>query len=192
MFSSVSPSYLSMFGSLCLVLVVVESYFRRTNQTSRYRPSNLIEELAERCRSVFRWIGFQIARLTDLYYWIKEYFPYEDICRLVKVTSDLVVSPFWAIKGWYSYYSASMSNVQFGVLTSILVICGLMIVGYCAVLRYGSDQVISYLPSLSIPVLNKYDYYRYEYFWLFCISFLSLCVLGFFQFLYDRLNSDFF
>ena len=112
-------------------LVMLESVLRRKAPESLFRPSNLIDLGTTYSRSISRWVGFQFARFTDIYYLIKEFFPYEDIQRLGGSLWRLCISPFQALKGYHDYYTAGMTPLQYGIVSSAIVI-GLLGLG----LRY--------------------------------------------------------
>ena len=70
-------------------LTGIESYFRRNYPDSSFRPTIAMSLLTTKSRVFFHYLGYQFARLTDIYYIIKEYFPYEDIRSLCYQTYDL-------------------------------------------------------------------------------------------------------
>lgn len=106
-------------------LIVLESVGRRKFPESVFRPSNGIDHLTDLSVRAWTWAGFQFARCTDLYYILQEYFPYEDIRRLGGSTAHLVVSPFKALKGYHDYYTSGMTPLQYGIVSSAIVVAAL-------------------------------------------------------------------
>lgn len=94
-----------------LVLVVTETITRKHIPESYFRPTNTMSLITNQSQIVFRWLGFQFARITDLVYYIREYFPYQDICNLLSSTWQMVKTPFQYFgTGWYDYFADMVSN----------------------------------------------------------------------------------
>jgi hypothetical protein len=103
--------------ALMLLLVGVENVMRNKNPNSMGRPSNFIMECSNKLKEGFKWVGYQIARITDLVYFIKEYI-FEDLKNLALGTVEVLISPWYLIKGYYNYYLGDISLLSYGVLST--------------------------------------------------------------------------
>ena len=113
---------MTAFVFSAIALIFLESTSRKNFPNSMLRPTNTIDYLTTLLTRFFSWIGFQFARLTDIYYLIKELFPYEDIRRLTSSIWNLFASFFHLFKGYHDYYTDALTPLQYGLVSSSIVI----------------------------------------------------------------------
>lgn len=101
--------------------ILVENFYRHTNPESFMRPSNTLNSIAQCAEIWFEWIGFRVASFTDIYMFIKEYI-LEDARLIIEAMVALISSPFYAVKGWCTYYAGSLSPTEYGNVGIIIVI----------------------------------------------------------------------
>lgn len=102
----------SVAAALCVLvvgIVIAEGHFRRNWPESPRRPSALVSTWAKHAQSVFRWIGWHLACLLDIYEWVHGLIL--DLWALVIPTINLLVSPFWFFKGWYQYFGNTFTTL---------------------------------------------------------------------------------
>jgi hypothetical protein len=94
--------------ALALVLAIVvgtvsvEGQFRRHWPESRWRPSVCMDIWAEWSKNLFRWVGYHLAWVMDIYDWIKEWIL--DFAAMCRPLFQLLWSPFYFFRGWYDYF----------------------------------------------------------------------------------------
>lgn len=93
--------FISFFG-----VVGLENYFRRNHPESSKRPSTCLNNVAIKCSSFFTWVGYQVAKFTDIYYFIKEFIG-QDCLNILTTFSEIIISPFRTIQGFFEYYTCS-------------------------------------------------------------------------------------
>ena len=167
-------------------LVVIESACRRSTayQDSYLRPTVVIDAATEwcatqmaafvdMCRRCCEWLGRQFARFTNLYYLLKELFPYEDICNLCNASwsficmlacqvAELVCTPVSFVKGYYDYFLGNTTPFVYGVVSTLIVVsvccsivtwcfpqlCGSLIAFVSACLRSCYDTIAPAMGAL--------------------------------------------
>ncbi len=110
--------------SIVIILLVVfsETLFRNHAPDSTIRPTNVLDTITIHSRNVFEWIGWIIARITDLYYLIENYLPFKDVRMLVVGMMKMVASPLYVIKGYHNYYAQYLTEFQYyGVSLCVVV-----------------------------------------------------------------------
>jgi len=145
-------SVMSMVG-LVVVTLFVENFCRRTLEYnhSLLRPSVMISELDSQFRSLFNWLGFQFARITNIFYWVYEYLV-EDLVNIINPLGHLMFSWMQFFKGYMDYYLSGLTWVMpgLGIIGSVLVVSSVFCaVNYyyfgnflnCEILRISSDWV---------------------------------------------------
>jgi len=97
-------SVLTSFAVTVSVLVL-ENNCRRNEKyaSSMIRPSFMLNEIYIFFSDTFEWIGFQFARLTDLYYWIREYI-LEDLVNILHPAIKICLSWNGFLNGYSDYY----------------------------------------------------------------------------------------
>ena len=72
-------------------LVVFESVCRRHRPTAVYRPSIAIARTNVHMSRAFEWLGYQFARFTNVFQWLKEY---AVSCEWFRLSSDQLFAAF--------------------------------------------------------------------------------------------------
>ena len=112
-----------------IFMSLTEGQFRRVAPESAWRPSTLLTTAANRAEATFLWIGWQLGRFTNIYYWIKDLCV--DFAAMIEPLFTLFMAPFYTVKGFVEYYAKAYgSTVSFtgGPLTGVL-----FSVGLCAI-----------------------------------------------------------
>lgn len=111
---------LTKLGVFSIYLIVLESFCHTNSPESLLRPTIFIDYCAAYSRSIWSWCGFQFARFTNLYYFIKEFVPFEDIQHLIDSIYYLMISPFEILRGYYNYYMVGVTPLQYGLISSLI------------------------------------------------------------------------
>ena len=106
---------------LTVAVLILENNCRRSEEynESMIRPSFMLNELSISFRETFKWIGFHLAKLTDLFYWIREYI-FEDLANILRPTIGLCLSWLEFFKGYYNYYVKQSDCNTFIFIIAIL------------------------------------------------------------------------
>lgn len=119
-----------LLGTLLVLFVIVlfEGYTRRNLSTSLIRPSVFLNRSASVFKAVFRWFGWQLARLLNLYELFRDMIL--DLGALMKPTWRCLVSPLWFFDGWYQYFMDTYDEyvaATIGTPTLVIVVLGVCI-----------------------------------------------------------------
>ena len=131
-----------LFGVLaCIGTITIESLLRRINPTSIIRPTSMIKYITKICQYCFETVGYYVGFITDIYGFIKEYFPFEDIKNLIIWTFNFITTPFYAFEGYFDYYYSSYGKDIFNEYwyTSCIVIV-LIVLSICLVIYKTRKQ----------------------------------------------------
>jgi len=102
-------------------LVLTESILR-VNAPTFARPSTLMNSTASFIAEWAYWLGYQVARITDLYYLVKKYIG-DDVVVLIVASWNLIKAPLEAACGYIAYYANTLI-IQW--ILSVLVLCELV------------------------------------------------------------------
>jgi len=115
--------YLAIGGpALAIGVIMMESVGRRKFPESLFRPTNLMNLLTDKSNIFFTNLGHYFAKFTNLYTLMVEYFPVQEIRDLSEGTLALAITPFSVLKGYHDYYTQAMTPIQYGIVSSAIVV----------------------------------------------------------------------
>lgn len=98
---------------LLIITTLIENYFRKNVPDSSYRPSTILNTIANKIGELALYLGIQLAKLSNIYYFIRdilrEYIS-EDLYALVNASVRITVAPFKFIKGYIEYYVCTLTS----------------------------------------------------------------------------------
>ena len=90
-----------------VILTVSETYYRKTDATSVYRPTIFLMELSTFLGEWAYYLGSQLASLLDIFTWVKE--ALIDYVAVVKELAMIVIEPcFEFLRGWTDYFTKNV------------------------------------------------------------------------------------
>jgi hypothetical protein len=120
-FPTINTKNLVIYGSvLAVALLGIENYCRRNHPNTMIRPSNTINEVSIYVGRFTTWIGYQIARLTDIWQFIKEIIG-QDLYNIFHAGGELFVSCFKFIKGYHDYCAESVTPLTYNIISTSFV-----------------------------------------------------------------------
>lgn len=133
--------------SITVSVLILENNCRRnkTYNKSMIRPSFMLNEIYISFSDTFDWIGFQFAKLTDLYYWIREYI-LEDLVNILRPTIKICLSWLEFFKGYYDYY---VKQSEYGYWSGFFGIVGIYFLFILLYSCWGFNIVEFKLKSLN-------------------------------------------
>ena len=103
-----------------IFMSLTEGQFRRAAPDSAWRPSTMLAAAATKAEAMFLWIGWQLGRFTNVYYWIKDLCV--DFAAMIEPLCMLILTPVYTVHGFVDYYTQAYVGVSFsgGPLTGVV------------------------------------------------------------------------
>ena len=124
-----------------LIAAAVEHQFEGVGSESGFRPTNVLETIADSLRSVSEWLGYYFAWITDIYYFFKEY-----LLNYLRAAGNLLLGilgvVFSPIEGFatgiYKYCREYATPTVISVVSIALGILFLVLIVGCCFDLYGT------------------------------------------------------
>lgn len=122
---------------MALVALMTEGYFRRNAPESTLRPSALLGRVADAFETMFRWLGWQLGRIVDIYEWIRDILI--DASALLAPIVKTITSPIYIVAGWCDYFHAAYVDMSGDYYWVVMILSLVVLVSIsCATWHFGN------------------------------------------------------